>query len=291
MPKLTILRKIFLVIINLLLILLLTGCGDNKTEDELKMEKVEQEMSYLDNKIIDIMNKLNNISFSNYKVVSEDIKEEKKESLGENSSDKESENSEKSDDEKIFKLVPDVLLLGENEQNEEVDWGEIRRDIENIYTIWPTISIDLESVGVNTNETRKFNLVLDDIATDVKDKKQNLALIDLSKLYNLIPNYMNYYIDEELNKDIINIKSHILNSYVLINNENWEGAKKELKYGEDIYRNLKANSKDYENKEINLNRSNLLLSDLKQSIEKKDKQIFYVRYKNLLEELNVVRKN
>ena len=63
----------------------LIGCSKSK-EDENKSikEKVNSEMIYLDGKIITMLNKLNNISFSNYKVISEDVKEEKTGATNEN---------------------------------------------------------------------------------------------------------------------------------------------------------------------------------------------------------------
>ena len=76
MPKLEILRKLSIIFLIIITLFSLTGCNKNK-DDSIKKEKVNQEMSYLDSKIIAMLNRLNNISFSNYKVVSEDVKEEK----------------------------------------------------------------------------------------------------------------------------------------------------------------------------------------------------------------------
>ena len=78
MPKLEKSRKILILSVMIILFLSLTGCSKSK-EDEKKgiKEKINSEMSYLDGKIITMLNRINNISFSNYKVVSEDVKEEK----------------------------------------------------------------------------------------------------------------------------------------------------------------------------------------------------------------------
>lgn len=77
MSKLEILRKLPIIFLIIIMLFSLTGCDKNKSEnDNNKKEKVNQEMSYLDSKIIAMLNRLNNISFSNYKVVSEDVKEE-----------------------------------------------------------------------------------------------------------------------------------------------------------------------------------------------------------------------
>lgn len=101
MPKFEKFRKILIAFLVLILFFSLTGCSKSKEdENKDKKEKVNSEISYLDTKIITILNSLNNISFSNYKVVAENVKEEKDNSK--NKSNKESssvqdENSSSSD--------------------------------------------------------------------------------------------------------------------------------------------------------------------------------------------------
>ena len=78
MPKLEFFRKLPIVFLIMIMLFSLTGCSKSKEDENYnKKEKVNVEMSYLDGKIITMLNRLNNISFSNYKVVSEDVKEEK----------------------------------------------------------------------------------------------------------------------------------------------------------------------------------------------------------------------
>ena len=206
----------------------------------------------------------------------------KNESSGQTQSFESSRNSQ------IFKMSQDVLLLNSDEQNEEIKWGEIRKDIENVYAVFATISIDLTSIGVNNQDITEFNNILDDVAVDVKEKNKESSLTDLSKLYNLIPKYMDSYSAEELNKNIKTTKAYVLTSYSLVNNENWNEARLNLTKANDTFSNVMTNQDNYPNREININRSYLLLNDLKQSTEKEDKQIFYVRYKNLLQELNII---
>lgn len=330
MPNLTKLRKAFILLLISITLFSLTGCDKKEYNDEnSKKEKLDQEMSYLDNKIITMMNRLNNISFSNYKVVSEDVKEENigstsgnekntssqsdsglstdsssansgsNDSSGENSSGsskqggKSSNNQaekslEDSENDQIFKMAEDVILLNTGEQDQEIKWGEIRENIENLYTIWATITIDLTNVGANKDDILKFDVILDDIAVNAKYKNKDEALKNLSKLYSLIPKYMQSYDTDELNKKIITTKSYILNAYALVNSENWSEASNELTKATESFEAVMTNSSSYINKELNINRSYLLLDEITKSTEKKDKQIFYLRYKNLLQELNII---
>lgn len=188
----------------------------------------------------------------------------------------------------IFKMTEELILVRENETNNEIEWGEIRKDIENIYTIWPTVSLDLASCGINNTDLTEFNNILDDLALDAKNKNKESSLVNLTKMYSLIPKYMEVYSDDNLNKKVMTTKSFILNSYVFADLSKWDEVNQNLTMADNVFSSIVAQKSDFTNKELNINRSNLLLNDLKNSIAKEDKQIFFVRYKNLLQELNVI---
>ena len=185
-------------------------------------------------------------------------------------------------------MTEELILVEESEANNEIEWGEIRKDIENIYTIWPTISLDLASLGINNNDLTEFNNILDDLALDAKNKNKESSLVNLTKIYSLIPKYMEVFSDDNLNKKVTTTKSFILNSYAFADLGKWDEAKKNLTMADNVFSSIIEQKSNFTNKELNINRSNIILNDLKNSIEKKDKRIFFVRYKNLLQELNVL---
>ena len=43
-----------------------------------------------------------------------------------------------------------------------------------------------------------------------------------------------------------------------------------------------------ENNEVNINKSYILIKDLQNSSNNTDKDIFYIKYKNLIEQLNIL---
>ena len=203
------------------------------------------------------------------------------------SSDSEQKSEEdESKNNKIFSLSRDVIL-SDKEDNMQIEWEEIKKDVENLYSIWATISIDLKSIGANSDDILQFNKVLDDIAKSVKQEDKNASIIGMSKLYALIPKYMESFSDDELKKCVFITKSHILNAYAQVDNNDWNKINEELKLANESFSKIdkeKINS----NKELNINRCELLLKELLNSTEKQDKQIFYLRYKNALQELNIL---
>lgn len=203
------------------------------------------------------------------------------------SSDSEQKSEEdESKNNKIFSLSRDVIL-SDKEDNMQIEWEEIKKDVENLYSIWATISIDLKSIGANSDDILQFNKVLDDIAKSVKQEDKNASIIGMSKLYALIPKYMESFSDDELKKCVFITKSHILNAYAQVDNNDWNKINEELKLANESFSKIDKEKID-SNKELNINRCELLLKELLNSTEKQDKQIFYLRYKNALQELNIL---
>ena len=67
--------------------------------------------------------------------------------------------------------------------------------------------------------------------------------------------------------------------------------KQKAKYGKaegkflEILNNV---SKDKDQRKYNINKTYILIEELKNSLSKKDKQLYYVKYKFLIEELNTL---
>ena len=93
----------------------------------------------------------------------------------------------------------------------------------------------------------------------------------------------------EIEKNAIIKKSYILNSYEFIENDVWEKVQIEVYNAEKKFIEImKDLNKKEEKRKYNINKTYILMQELKNSLATKDKGIFYVKYKNLLEELNVL---
>lgn len=65
-------KKIISILILIFILFVMTGCGKNNNED--LQNKASTEIGYLNTKMIDMLNSLNNITFENYTVVSRKVK-------------------------------------------------------------------------------------------------------------------------------------------------------------------------------------------------------------------------
>lgn len=181
---------IYLVIFSILM-LSLTGCSKNNDSKELE-EKIKAELSYLDTKLIEMLNKVNGISYENYVVKADEIKTKSQE--GEDSSNSQSssggtsseeggksnsssessssgnssseENNGQSSKSNVkYSMEGNEILLKERTP----DWNTVKAEIEKLYCSWSTVMLDLYKFDINNEDILNFNTDLD-IATRIYKK-------------------------------------------------------------------------------------------------------------------------
>ena len=74
-----------------------------------------------------------------------------------------------------------------------------------------------------------------------------------------------------------------MKAYTVVNSKNWNEVTAQLNNAENSYLNV-LNSNTTE--DYNINKGYILLKELQNSVSEKDEDIFYIKYKNLIEKLN-----
>ncbi len=280
-------------------VLLLSGCSNNKEEDLLK-SKLTSEMQYFDKTIAKMLNDANGIKFQNYQISREKI-EEKQESETTNnkegqdsgsSSGNESSNgssTSSSEDESKkndyqYKMVQNSILVKEKTP----DWDSLTSQVETLYSDWAIVTLDLYKQNIDNQKILAFNTDLDAVAKAIKDKDKAQTLVLLAKLYSYIPTYYLGFSTDQMQTNLYKVKSGVLNAYSLIEQNNLDEVKKQLLFAEEAMIAMINNMGEKKQKEYNLNKAYVLLKDLQNTIDKNDADIFYLKYKNLMEELNVL---
>ena len=64
-------KKLFIILILFVLLVVLTGCGED--DSNILNQKVKEELLYLDLEIVSLINSLNNITIENYKISTQEI--------------------------------------------------------------------------------------------------------------------------------------------------------------------------------------------------------------------------
>lgn len=179
-----------------------------------------------------------------------------------------------------YQMVENSILVGNTDPN----WEDLIYDIEQIYSNWSIVTLDLYKQNINNQKILSFNVDLDNTAKAIKDKNKEQTLILLAKLYSYIPTYFEDFSDDQMQTNLYKVKSNLFNAYSIIEQNNPNEVKKYLQSAEEAMVAMMNNIQNQ--KTYNLNKAYILLKDLQTTVDKNDTSIFYLKYKNLSEELN-----
>lgn len=252
-------------------------------------EKIEAELSHIESKIFSLADKLNNIYSKNYELSSKEIKineEKSKSSEGkkEESSEENEDNEKKANSTEISKTT----ILNTKTDEEEIEWQDIKTEIESISSLWSIISIDLKNKKVADNEIEEFNNNLNQTMLSIKNESKEETLKNITNLYSIIPIFISYTSQNENKATIKNVKLEVLKAYNEANLENWDAVSAHITNAENIFFNLQRSNEEIEKQRFKIDKIERLLQNLANSISVKDLQVFLVHYKTLIENIDTI---
>lgn len=300
-------KKILAIFSLVIILFLFSGCSKNN-EEELK-EKVIAELEYLNLKIIDMLNELNNISFNTYTVISEDVTLDKEtqnkqgteeggqestegktkqesEEGGQSGSNSQNSGQQGTENEELInttKMVTDSTLA---QDRNNIDWTKIKPEIELVNESWSVILLDLYGLNVKDEMILDFSSKLDSciIAIKNEDKQQTLTL--LAELYSDIPKFLKEINADENLQKIRQTQSYVINAYSLASDMGNSGIKDNLKSAIDIYLEVMSDIDYNKNKTYKTNKIYVLLNELYNSINERDSDLFYLKYRSFMKVVN-----
>lgn len=194
--------------------------------------------------------------------------------LGESSKNKEPKN--------ITELNENNILKNDRKAN----WNQLQTTVENLHLSWSTILLDLYKLDINKDDILKFSTLLDKLTVNVKDEKKIDTLDNLTEMYSCIVGYIHAIASEdEMYKNVAKTRESIFYAYAGVDKDNWEEVKNHLNNAEISFL-VVVNDTNNQEKEFNINKTYITLKELQNGISDNDKDVFYIKYKNLLEELN-----
>lgn len=184
----------------------------------------------------------------------------------------------------IYNMERESILLN----GRETDWNTLKSDIEIFYSVWTPIILDLYKLNINKNDILNFNNSLDKAIIFMKNEDKTNIIYEIANLYSYLPKYIEKYSNDNLNINLYKIKSCIINSYSEIEKDNWSEIEKQLQDAEKYFMVI-INEITEDQKMYNIDKSYILFKKFQNSIASKDKELFYIKYKNLMEELNILK--
>ena len=109
----------------------------------------------------------------------------------------------------------------------------------------------------------------------------------MAKLYEYIPVFLEKIVSDNQQVELAKTKVEVIKAYVNIDFENWDGFKSNLDSAISNFEPIVNNTNEAE-KEYNIRKAYVLLQEFKNAVDTKDKDLLFIKYKNLMEELIIL---
>lgn len=157
-----------------------------------------------------------------------------------------------------------------------------------MYTAWTSTLIDLNSLNVNQENLVFYTNNLDSLIKALEKENKVECLKLLSNSFTLMTSYYDEYSEDPTKQNVYQTKSNILSAYALVDEDNWEDINIFLTNAQTIFLNIVNSPIENSSKISNINKAYILLNQLKTSAENEDRNTFYINYKNVMKELDVL---
>ena len=174
-------------------------------------------------------------------------------------------------------------------ESEDIDWNWIEGKTETIYSAWATIVLDFYNIDIEPEKILEFSNLLDKTIIDIKNKDEKSVSQTYAGLYSLLVDFTQKTNIGKDKKSAIDIKGDVIRAYAHVSSDDWEKVQTEIMSAEEKITDLVNEINKEDNpKKYNVNKIYVLLEELKNSLDTKEKKIFYIKYKNLIEEINTI---
>ena len=303
--------SIFALIIMVTIIAVTVVVTVNNKKTNLN-EKIISEIDYLDKTMIVMVNKLNNLQTSDEihaKRTSVEISSQNNimtdssksgeegnsnskgskmggtDSSGNSGSEQGAGNTgDSSTSTEKYQIQNNAVLL-RNTSN--IDWNELQNQAENLYKSWTTITLDLNTMNVTSENILAYNTNLDNLMVSLKEKNKVNSAICLANMYSLIPKYTNEISSDTAKSKLETVKSNIIFAYSIVETDRWDDVLKLLGQAETDLTELMTMKENLSAiRKPKINKAYVLLKELIKSSNDKNVDIFYLKYINLIGELD-----
>lgn len=274
-----IIRTLSIIFLVALVIFSFSGCSKQKTDEEQLRDKNISEIDYLDNYIMLMLNSINDIDLKQY-----DAKIEKTENLNEILQESEETSSEDTGNNVVqYSMVPNTILNADK----TINWKNLKLEIENLNNTWPSIIVDLYKANVDNKKLTEFSDLINTCIGNIKNENRTETLNSLAKLYEYIPVFLEKIVTDDQQVALAKTKVEVIKAYVNIDFANWEELKTSLDRAISNFEPIVNNTNEAE-KEYNIRKAYVLLQEFKNAVDTNDKDLLFMKYKNLMEELIII---
>ena len=296
--------------------------NQNRDDQNEMKEKVLSEIKYVEQKLVVLFNKMNQIEYENYKISTESIEDSQNSSedtsgqtsnqssqntsnteSGQNSdsnsqSEQEGNSSQSSDNsqgnnnlnnqngnQKENNQKYTLQAAGVLTEERSIDWDSVKIEVENLYTSLPTITLDLYQMNIEQSDILNFNNEIDNLTVAIKEESKEKTLNELVKVYGYILNFVKKVEDDQMKITEIETKQNIFNAYSKLDSGDWAAIGQNVQSAVDLFSKLLTDVTLSQENQYLSNKIYIMLNELKNAVDKQDLDIFLIKYEKLLEEL------
>lgn len=294
---------------------------DGENSEDVK-SKAFSDVKFIESTFLSLFNDMNNIDFENYKLIVTEA-ENKDESSGANSESGNSgdsgssgesgssgnseggsgggsggsesggsgsssgtssaaQSADSSQTNKQYNLEETGVLTGST----DIDWEKVKNQVESVYASLYTMTLDLYQTSSNQQDIVNFNKEYDNLVKAVKEENKENTLKELSTLYDYLPRFVENCSDDEKEIVVAKTKNEIFKAYSILEQEDWDKISDNVNNAIQEFTKLVTNVSNQETgNQYNINKTYVMLNELQNAVQIKDKEVFLIKYKNLLEEL------
>jgi hypothetical protein len=257
----------------------------SKSSEATIEDKIDEEINYLQTQLLSMLNSINNLSSTNI-LIEEKTTTNSESQNSENSSEtsKSSSNSKSSNQEEISKYtVSQNNILTNLDTN--TNWDYMKNTVENLYSTWTSIMIDLNSANIKNEDILNFSNNLDILIVNIENENKQQTLNTLAILYGFIPKYIEQYANDTEKINIAYTKLYVINSYAMIEENRWADMNSQINKAKEYYDFIINSINDEQYKQNKISKIYVLLNEITNAINLKDKKLYYIKYVNLMENL------
>ena len=272
---------IIAIIIAIWIFLTIYSYASKSQEDALSLnEKINQEFKYLDNKLISVINSLNNLDTESLILSNEIIVDQSNGGSSGSAGGSSEEGAKNKEEIKTNVTTVNIGSILKRDRN-IIDWQFINKSLEEINNSWFVIKLDLRDAGIKDEVLNNFETNLDIVLRySVNEDKQN-TLISLANLYSLLPDYESAFSNSGEKIELKYLKSDIISSYALLDTNRWNEIYPLLNDSEVRMSKLITITNNNSNVKI----IEVKLKDYIKSAKDMDVDLCYMKYYYLLKEI------
>lgn len=289
-------KTITIIIITVLAIIVILSSlvvyANSQDDSNQLSDKVTQELMYLNQYFVTMLGDFNGLSIGDNRLQETEPKIQT--NINTNLSDQADTNTNQSNDnlqqrnkvEEKTDTVQNGIL--KNDGKYDTKWEKVQTEIEQIYQVWNTVSIDLYSLNIDNALIVSFNDSLNNATQAIKNKDKAWAVDAVTQMDAKILEYKKRCGQDEREKEILTIQHDAVASYADVTNDRWDNANAKLADSEKRFSNLLNTLTDDYTNQATMSQCYILINELKKAVGLKDKEIFFIEYRNLMSKMEIL---